>query len=154
MPTYATPIFERAVGREGDADAERHRVLGEVEDVGADERLAAGDEQRRTVDAREIANHRLRFFGGELAFEPPRLRVGVAVDAFEIAGFGRVPDDDRTPALPRAGRLRRRLRVIPKAIAEVRGTAEKFRYADHQILRIGIIGRHQTASRDAANLSM
>jgi len=106
-------------------------VLGEVEDVGADERLAAGDEERGAADRGEIVDEGDRFIRGELADELRFLGVGVAVDALEVAGLGRVPDDDRAGANIRsaaglAGRF-----GVTEAVAVKGRSAEKFGHAKH-----------------------
>ena len=122
---------EDAVCGEGDADALLRGVFGEVEDVGADEGLAAGHEQSGDLERREVVDHRLRFLGGHLARELLFLGRGVAVDALEIAGLGGVPDHDRTHAVARAVLLRMGALVVAEAVAEELRAAEQFGNADH-----------------------
>ena len=76
MPMPMTPIStsslrhpvidQHAVGAEHHHEAELHGVAGDVENIGPDERLAAGDDQQAAfVDLGDLIDQAEAFFGRE-----------------------------------------------------------------------------------------
>ena len=85
---------EGAVGGGDDVEVEGSGVCGEFEEVWAEERFAAGEEDGGDAEVGEVVEDGFAFGGGEFAFVFAGFGGGVAVDAFEVAGAGEVPDDD------------------------------------------------------------
>ncbi len=88
---------ERAVRGDDRPDAELLRQRPVLVYVLPDERLAAREEQHRRLELAQVADHRLRLLEGQLVRVLLVLRVGVAVDAVQVAPPRHVPDDDRLP---------------------------------------------------------
>ena len=82
-------VDERAVRREGDADATGLRVGGERADVRAEEGFAAGEEDDGDAEGGEIVDHGAGLVRREHALLARAC--GVAVRTGEIAGGGAVP---------------------------------------------------------------
>ena len=127
-------VDERAVRRERHAHALRDRVGGEVDDVGPDERLAAGHHSAPPPQAARAAERAVT----------PTVTPAVPPAAFRPAPLPGLQPAYRSPlpARPRDGtdrgslsRLARRF-GIAEAVAVEGWTAEKFGHADHQALRL------------------
>ena len=110
---------QRAVRRERRAHAFLLRVSRELEEIRADQRLAAREQQHRHVEVREIIDELLGLFRRQLILVFLGIRLHIAVHALEVAGLRRVPDDDRADALRRAIAHRVCILRVAQAVTEV-----------------------------------
>ncbi len=105
-------VDQRAVGRQGDEEALVASVIGQLEDVAAQQRLAAGEDQHAHAGFVQIVDHAERLGGVQLVAE---FAVGggcIAVPAGQVAAPEQVPDHhgwalaaDTAGAEHRRGRL-------------------------------------------------
>jgi len=87
-------VDERPVRREDGSEPDPASVLGDLEEVGAHQGFAAGEEHGGNLVGGEVVHEPHRLVGRQLAgvFLVPRVRV--AVDAAQIASLRAVPHDD------------------------------------------------------------
>ncbi len=88
-------VDQRAVGGQADVEAHVLGAVGDVEDVGPQQRLAAGENQHRHAEALEVVHHGEDFGGGQLAGEILVGRNRVAVLAGQVAAPDQIPDHHR-----------------------------------------------------------
>ena len=104
-------VDQGPVGGQRQMEAHRPGVGRQFEQVGTQQRLAAGQDQRRYAIALQVVQHRERLerrqFTGELAIG----RESVAVQAGEVAAAHQIPDDDRADAGSAGGSYPGRFRV-------------------------------------------
>ena len=89
---------ERAVGRHHRAQALADGVLGDVEDVGAHQRIAAGEDEDGAGERGDLIDEGEGLGGAELALVGPVHGRSTAVHAGEIAAARDLPGDDRAAA--------------------------------------------------------
>ena len=145
-------VDQRAVGRERDVQAQVLRARGDLEQVRAQQRLAARQDQRRHAEGLEVVHDREHLLRRQLAREIDVGRDRVAVHAGEVAAADQVPDHHRARRVaPRAGRRR------PQDLVHEAGDAEHVRRASvRSSSGCGCCtGRHASARdfREAASIS-
>ena len=122
------------------AYAARLRPLDQLRQVGAQQRLAAAEQDDRRAERRQVVDDRLRLLRRQLALVLAVERVGVAVGAVEVAAARDVPGDHRLLVLRVVQQMRRQLAGQPAEAQGVAGrdrAAEKPSYSKHTIpLRI------------------
>ena len=110
-------VDEHAVGPEDHHEAELHRMAGDVENVGTDQRLSAcNDQQTALIHDSDLIDERIALFSGELVVAAGRFGGGieVAVIALEIAALCQIERNEIRlevidgPAVVHAFALRRR----------------------------------------------
>ena len=79
-------------------EIERAGVFGQFEDIRADHRFAAGEQDGGDFESGQVIQNGFAFGGRKFIGIFLRGGIGVTVNAFEVAGSGEVPDDDG-PAL-------------------------------------------------------
>jgi len=85
---------QRTVGRHDRAQPAADGVLGDVEDVGAHERVAAGEDQDRAGERGDLVDEGEALLGAELALVRAVDRRGAAVRTREVAAARDLPGDD------------------------------------------------------------
>ena len=94
-------VDQCAVRRKRRTHALFRRILGKLEKVGADQRLAARKKQDRNAKVCEIVDEAPRLRRRQLVPVLPAVRIHVAMAAVEVARLRRIPDDDGTHPLRR-----------------------------------------------------
>jgi len=89
---------ERAIGGDGKLQSRIGGQIDEVEKARMNQGFSTGEEQRGELILGEVTDHGAHLVPVELAGILGGHRVGVAVDAAEVAGAGDVPHDDRFAA--------------------------------------------------------
>jgi len=111
-------VDERAVGGQADVKAHGLGTARDVEDIGPQQRLAAGQDQHRDMKTLEVVHHLIDFSGGQLAGEVGVGGNRVAVLAGEVAAPDQIPDHHRTGRIafwPERCRVRNFLHVLRDA---------------------------------------
>ena len=98
--------YQGAVSRQSDVEAHVLRAPRNLEDIRAQQRLAARQNQDRDAEGFQIVHHRKNLFGIELAGKVDIRRGRVAVFAGQVATPDQVPDNHRTAALHHGFRFR------------------------------------------------
>ena len=125
----------RAVRGDDDAHALALGVLHELDEVLAERRLAAGEQQHRRAPGGQVVDHRLGFFGGHLAGVVAVLGLRVAVHALEVALLRAVPHHDGLLVLRELEQLARQLgpvAVVAQDVAGLDGAAVELRDTYHR----------------------
>ena len=126
MPTPMTPIStsalamlvvdQHAVGAEDHHESELHRMPGDVENVGTDQRLAAGDDQQTAlVHFGDLIDEAEALFRGELVDPAAGFGGGIeiAMVALEIAAFREIQRNEiRLEVIDGPAIVRRRRRRV------------------------------------------
>ena len=123
---------QRAVRRKRRTHASLCRIVRELEEVRANQRLAAREQQHGHMERREIVDEFLRLVRCELVLVFFRIGLHIAVHALEVARLRRVPDDDGADALGRAIPHGMRRFRIAQAVAEIVPREQQFRHTDHR----------------------
>ena len=84
-------VDEGAVGRHAHAQALSRAVFGDVEDVGAQQRLATGEDHDRFGDLADIVDELVGLGGIEVAGGGVHVGGTATMDAVEVAALGRLP---------------------------------------------------------------
>ena len=92
-------VDQRAVARQPDIEAHRPGARGDLEQVGTQQRLAAGEDQHRHAEGLQVGHHLEDLGGAEFACVVVVGRQRVAVLAGQVAAADQVPDDDRAARL-------------------------------------------------------
>jgi hypothetical protein len=95
-------VDEGAVGRQAQVEAERLAARRDVEQVLAQQRLAAREDERAHVERLEVVHHREHLAGLQLAGEVDVGGDRVAVHARQVAAPDQVPDHHRAGGSGRA----------------------------------------------------
>ncbi len=88
-------VDQRAVGRQADIKAHRLGAGGDVEDVGAQQRLAAREDQHRHAEGLQVVHDPEHLLGRQLAGEIDIAGDRVAVLAHQVAAPDEIPDHHR-----------------------------------------------------------
>ena len=111
-------------------------MAGQFHKVLAHQRLAAGEEHHRRAVGRQIVDHFLGLFGGNLIAAILFHGLRIAMHALEIATAGHVPDHDWFLVLGELEKVRRKLAGMPTVTQRVGGLdlpAIKLGNADHRL---------------------
>ena len=95
---FGHPVIDQhAVGAEDHHESELHGITCNVENVGTDQRLPAGDDQQTAlIDLGDLVDQAKALFGRELVVAACGFggRVQIAVIAFQVAALGEVQRDE------------------------------------------------------------
>ncbi len=126
-----------AVGGDDGAQVAGAGVGNELEDVGAHQGFAAGEEDDRHAEVGEVIDQAHAFLGREFAGVVDVPGVGIAVHAAQVAAAPHVPDDHGLLVLGELQQVRRQLAgvaPIAQGVGGFDGTAVELGDADHGVL--------------------